>query len=84
MVDKDREHKKAKRVNRYVVATLCHDEYKDVLLNNKSLRHSMNRIQSKNYMIETYEISKISLYLFGDKMHTRHNGHDGSALGYQS
>ena len=25
--------------------TVCHKEYKDVLLNNKCLRHSMNRIQ---------------------------------------
>ena len=37
-------HKKAKGVNRNVVATKIHNEYKDVLLNNKCIRHSMNRI----------------------------------------
>ena len=33
--------------NRNVVTTIRHNEYKDALLNNKCLRHSMNRIQSK-------------------------------------
>ena len=38
------EHKKAKAVNKNVVATISHNEYKDVLLNNnKCIRHSMNR-----------------------------------------
>ena len=31
-------------MNRYVNATISHNEYKDVLLNNKCLRRSMNRI----------------------------------------
>ena len=38
------EHKKAKCMNKNVAATISHNEYKDVLLNNKCLRHSMNRI----------------------------------------
>ena len=38
------EHRKAKGVNRNVVVTIRHNEYKDVLLNNKCIRHSMNRI----------------------------------------
>ena len=45
--------------NKNVVATLGHNEYKDVLLKNKCLRHSMNRIPSKHHTIGTYEISKI-------------------------
>ena len=36
--------KKAKGVNKSVVARINHSEYNDVLLNNKSLSHSMNRI----------------------------------------
>ena len=39
-----------------VVATISHNEYKDVLLNNKCIRHSMNRIQCKYHKIGTYEI----------------------------
>ena len=38
------EHEKVKDVNRYVVATIIHNEYKDVFLNKKYLTHSMNRI----------------------------------------
>ena len=43
LVDDNSEHKKAKGVNRNVVATISHNEYEDVLLNNKCLRHSQNR-----------------------------------------
>ena len=47
------EHKKAKGMNKNVVATICHNKYKDVLLNEKCIRHSMNRIQSKDHRIGT-------------------------------
>ena len=38
------EQKKANGVKANVVAIIIHNEYKDVLLNNKCLRRSMNRI----------------------------------------
>ena len=60
LVDDNIEHKKAKGVNKNVVATISHNKYKDILLNNKSLGHSMNRIQSKDHKIGTYEINKTS------------------------
>ena len=41
------ERKKAKGVNRSAVATISHNEYKDLLQNNKCIRHSMNRIKKK-------------------------------------
>ena len=62
-------HKKAKDVNRYVVATIRHSEYKDVLLNKKSFRHSMSRIQSKDHKIGTYKIERISWSCFDDKIY---------------
>ena len=52
------EHKKARGVNRNVVETKSHNDYKDVLLNNKCMRLSMNRIQNNRHRIGTYEISK--------------------------
>ena len=58
------EHKKAKAMNRNVVATISHNEYKDVLLNNKCIRHSMNRIRSKDHRIRTYEINRNFIVLF--------------------
>ena len=38
-----------KGVNQNIVATISHNEYEDVELNQRCLRHSMNKIQSKNY-----------------------------------
>ena len=48
------------------------------IINNKCIRHSMNRIQSKDHRTATYEIKKILLSCFDDK----NNGYDGLALGY--
>ena len=45
-------------MNKNVVATIGHGEYKDVLLNKKCLRDSMNGIQSKNHIKGPYEINK--------------------------
>ena len=44
----------------------------------------MNRIQSKNHRIGTYEIKKISLSYFDDKICIQNNGYEGLALGYYS
>ena len=44
----------------------------------------MNRIKSKDHRIGTYEINKIYLSCFDDKIHILNNGYDGLALGYQS
>ena len=59
LVDNNSKHKKTKGMNKNVVATISHNEYKDVLLNNKCMRHSVNRIQSKCHRIGTYKINKI-------------------------
>ena len=42
----------------------------------------MNRIQTKDHSIETYEINKISLCRCDDKIYIQNNGYDGLALGY--
>ena len=56
--------------------------YKDVLSNKKCLKDSMNRIQSKDHRIRTYEINKISLSCSDDKIYIQNNGCDGLALGH--
>ena len=83
LVDHNSQHKKAKGVNKNVVATISHQEYKDISLNKKCLRQPINTIQSKDYRIETYEINKICLVLM-IKYTSKNNGYDGLALGYQS
>ena len=69
LVDENSDYKKAKGVNKNVVATISHNEYKDVLLNEKCLRHLMNRIQGKDHRVGTYEITKISLSCFDDRIY---------------
>ena len=69
LVDDVREYKKLKGVNKNVVDKISHSEYKDVSLNNKCLRHSINRKQSKNHRIGTYEINKYSLSYFDDTIY---------------
>ena len=54
------------------------------MLNKKCIRHSKNRIQSKDNRIGTYEINKISLSCFDDEIYIQSNGYDGIDLGYQS
>ena len=57
LVEDNSEHKKVKGVNRNVVAAKIHNKYKDVLLNITCLKDLMNRIQSKDHIIGTYEIN---------------------------
>ena len=47
LADDISDHKMAKGINKNFVATKSHNKYKDFLLNKKCLRHSMNRIRSK-------------------------------------
>ena len=52
------------------------------MLSNKRLRHSVNRIQSKNHRTGTCEINKIWLSCFDDKIYIQNNGYARLALNY--
>ena len=43
------------------------NEYKNILLEKKIIRHKRKRIQSKKHKIGTYEVNKISWSCFYDK-----------------
>ena len=47
LVHDSKDHKKTKGVNKHLAATITHNDHKDDVLNQKCLRHSMNRIQRK-------------------------------------
>ena len=54
LADDSSDHKKTRDVNENVVATtISCGEYKNVLLNKKCLRHSINRIQRENHRLGT-------------------------------
>ena len=80
-VDDCSKHKKAKRMTENVVAITSHKKYKDVLLNHKYFRHSMNKIQTKNHRIGIYKLTK---FLYLALMIKINNGYDGLAIRYQS
>ena len=73
------EFRKGKDVNKNVVAKIDHNEYKNVLLNEKCLRHRMNRIKGENEM-KSYEIKKNSFYCFDDKIYILDNGNHALIL----
>ena len=55
---------------------------KNALLNKKCSRYPINRIQSKVQRIGTYEINKVLLSYFDDKMYILINRYSALALGY--
>ena len=59
----DEEVSKAKGVNKKI----RNKEFVDVLINGKVIRHNMNRIQSKQHLVGTYHVYKISLSYFDDE-----------------
>ena len=69
--DDDTEVNTAKGVN----TSIEFNEYKDVLFNEKIIRHKMKRIQSKKrHKISTYDVNKISLSCFDDKRYISNDG----------
>ena len=48
LVDHSNKQKKAKGMDKDYFERINHNKYKDLLLNNKCLKHSMNRTQSKS------------------------------------
>ena len=58
-----KEYNTAKGVN---IATEF-NRYRDVLFNEKIIRHKMKRIQSKKHKLGTYENDKVSLSCFDNK-----------------
>ena len=49
-------------------------KFKDVLFNEKVIRHKMKRIKSKKHKLGTYETEKISLLCFDDKRYVLDDG----------
>ena len=67
--------KTAKGIKKNVIKNdLKHEDYKNVLLNNKQLHHKLKTIRSQKHKLGSYEINKISLGCFNDKCYIHNNG----------
>ena len=58
---------KGKKKNVIKIMNIKHEDYKDVLFNNKQMHHTMKTIRSKNHQLGSYELNKVSLSCFDDK-----------------
>ena len=76
--------KAQKGVDKNVAKTISQKEYKEFLLNKKCFRHLMNRIPSKDRKIGSYEINKISISFFNDKIYIQTNVSNRFACFYRS
>ena len=61
---------------------ITHDNYKEVLFNNKQMQHTMKTIRSKNHQLGSFELNKISLSCFDDKRFIHENGITSYAYGH--
>ena len=59
-----------------------HEDYKNVLLNNKQLHHKMKTIKGQKHQLGSYEINKVSLSCFNDKHYIHDNGTSSYACGH--
>ena len=50
------------------------DKFKDVLFNEKNIRHKLKRIQCKKHKLVPYETDKISLSCFDNKRYVLDDG----------
>ena len=66
--------KTAKGTKKNVIKNyIKHEDYKNVLLNNKQLYHKIKSIRSQKHKHGSYEIYKISLSCFDDKCYIHNN-----------
>ena len=77
------EHKKAKGIRKNVVKKeIKHQDYKDVLFNNKIMHHQMNTIRSELHQINSYHLNKVSLSPYDDKRYLLDDGKTSYAYGH--
>ena len=75
--------KTCKGVKKQVIRkNITHDNYKDVLFNNKQIMHTMKTIRSEKHQLGSFELNKISLSCFDDKRFIHQNGITSYAYGH--
>ena len=73
--------KTAKGIKKNIIKNnIKHTDYKNVLLENKQMQHTMKTIRSSKHQLGSYEINKVSLSCFDDKRYI-YNGIQSLAYG---
>ena len=75
--------KTAKGIKKNIIKNnLKHEDYKNVLTNNKQIHHTMKTIRSINHQLGSYELDKMSLSCFDDKRYIHNDGIMSHAYGH--
>ena len=81
--DNEEGGKTAKGIKKNVINNnIKHEDYKSVLLGNKQLHHKMKTIRRHKHQLRSYEINKVSLSCFDDKLYIHNNGISSYAYGH--
>ena len=80
--DNEQSFKTAKGIKKNIKNKIKHENYKDVLFNNKQIMHTIKSIRSQNHQLGSYELNKISLSCFDDKKYIHENGITSYAYGH--
>ena len=81
--DNKKEARTAKGIKKVVINNnIKHQDYKNVLLENRQIQHTMKTIRSSKHQLGSYEINKISLSCFDDKRYILTNGIESLAYGH--
>ena len=65
-----------------IIKDIKHEDYKEVLFNNKQMHHTIKTIRSNNHQLGSFELNKISLSCFDDKRFIHENGITSYAYGH--
>ena len=83
MKDNGEGGKTAKGIKKNIITkNIKHEDYKEVLFNNKQMHHTMKTIRSNNHQLGSFELNKISLSCFDDKRFIHQNGITSYAYGH--
>ena len=81
--DNDTGGKTAKGIKKNVIKkNIHHEDYKNVLFNNKQIHHEMKTIRSQKHQLGSFELNKISLSCFDDKRYIHNDGITSHAYGH--
>ena len=81
--DNDKGGKTAKGIKKNVIKNdIKHEDYKNVLFNNKQIHHKMKTIRSEKHQLGSFELNKTSLSCFDDKRYIHHNGLTSYSYGH--
>ena len=81
--DNNKQERTAKGIKKVVIKKdLTHENYKQTLLENKQMYHKMKTIRSIKHKLGSYEINKVSLSCFDDKIYLTKDGIKSYAYGH--